>query len=152
MLSYRDVAVDFHTNLSVVTVPPRRSKTGVFGRGATVYLARVEGTLCSSIALQHYITRQSPSPGPLVLSPDVLSLFHSILVTAMHSTLTTCEVRADGFNGHKFCIEAATAAAEVSLEDLMIQKLGRWKSDMPLQCTSRSHKLRFFRIPHAGIS
>ena len=94
-----------------------------------MYLSRVEGTLCLMKALLHYITLQCPPQGPLFLLPDGSPLSRSILVTAMRSALTSCGVRADAFNGHSFCIGAATAAVEVGLKDSMIQKLGSWKSD-----------------------
>ena len=67
MLSLRDVTIDSTSNLSVVHLTLRQSKTDVFGAGVTIHLGHTEDTLCPVSALLAYLAIRPPTPRPLFL-------------------------------------------------------------------------------------
>lgn len=142
VLSFADVAVDSRTRPSCVSIRLKRSKSDVFGIGATVFLSVVDGPICPVKSILHYLALRGSSPGPLFLFSDGTPLSRVRLVRAVRSALEESGIRADGFNGHSFRIGAATAAAAAGLEDSLIQQLGRWKSDA---------FLAYIRIPQTTL-
>ncbi len=52
-----------------------------------------------------------------------------VFVREVQQAISRFGLPADQFAGHSFRIGAATAAAQVGLEDSVIQALGRWSSD-----------------------
>ena len=129
MLLVGDVSVDSHTSPSFIAVHLRHSKTDMFGRGVCIYLGRVPGHICPVKAILSYLVLRGNRPGPLFVFTDGTPLSRTRLVVAVRGALQSRGVEAGDFSGHSFRIGAATAAAEVGLEDSLIQTLGRWKSD-----------------------
>ena len=101
----------------------------MFGRGVCIYVGWVPGHICPVKAILSYpVLRGQPSWSTFCLRgwhPPVTFMASCGCPRALESR----GVEADDFNGHSFRIGATTAAAEVGLEDSLIQTLGRWKSD-----------------------
>lgn len=127
-LSPLDVAVDSHSDPSIVALHLRQSKTDIFGIGVWVHMGRVDGQICPVKALLGYLSVRGMSPGPLFRFADESPLSRARLVDAVRSALASCGVPVGGFNGHSFRIGAATTAAECGIPDSLIQTLGRWQS------------------------
>ena len=60
-----DVAVDSHTNPSVVRVFLQRAKADPFGKGVSIYLAKTDSLVCPVFVVLHYLVIHSPGEGPL---------------------------------------------------------------------------------------
>ena len=55
-----DVAVDDHSNPSLVRIHLRKSKTDQLGRGVDIYLGRTDEDLCPVAALLAYLAVRGP--------------------------------------------------------------------------------------------
>ena len=60
-----DVAVDDHSNPSLVRSHLQKSKTDQLGRGVNIYLGRTDKDLCTVAALLTYLAVCGMEPGPL---------------------------------------------------------------------------------------
>ena len=110
VLSVSKVNVDSRSDPSFVSIYLRQSKTDIFGTGSVVYLGRGNGPIFPVKVLILYIAFRGSGPGPLRCALELQGLDVS------------------WFNGHSFCIGAATTAAACGISDFLIQALGRWKS------------------------
>ena len=79
-------------------------------------------------ALQAYLEKQGPAPGPLFKLVSGMPLSRAALVDHLHKALQQSGYEASSYNGHSFRIGAATIAVKCGIEDSLIQTLGRWKS------------------------
>ncbi len=113
-LCWGDLAVDNPVDPAILSVTLKASKMDPFRKGITLYIGRVASDLCPVSAVLAYLT--------------VKPLTRQRLVSAVREALEHAGVEADKYAGHSFRIGAATTAASRGLEDLTIQKLGRWHS------------------------
>ena len=146
MLAPRDVAVDSHHQLSVVSVLLRRSKTDPFGQGMTVFVGRTAHAICPVAAILSYLAQRGLEHSPLFQFEDGSSLSRERLVTAIRSALQSQGVPPvvlSGIAGHSFWIGATTAADRAGVQDSTIQTLGRWCS---------SSFLRYIRTPGSQLA
>ena len=127
-LNLHDLAVDSHTNPSLFRVKIKQSKTDPFRQGVDVYLGATGSSICPVQALQAYLEKRGPAPGPLFKLASGAPLSRSALVDHLHRALQRAGLEAASYNGHSFRIGAATTAANCGIEDSLIQTLGRWKS------------------------
>ena len=125
-LNLSDLAVDSHNEPTVVRIRIKQSKTDPFRQGVDIYLGRTDSAICPVKALVHYITIHKPGPGPLFILSMGPPLTRTYLVANLQAALGLEDSK---YNGHNFRIGAATTAAQNSLEDSLIQTLGRWRSD-----------------------
>ena len=65
-----DVAVDDHSNPSLVRIHLRKSKTDQLGRGVDIYLGRTDEDLCPVAALLAYLAVRGMEPGPLYIQVE----------------------------------------------------------------------------------
>ena len=72
-------------------------------------------------------------PGPLFLFRDGSPLSRERLVQHVRQALAPHGLDSPQLTGHSFCIGATTTAAQVGLEDSMIQTFGRWHSSAYLR-------------------
>ena len=143
MLSPRDVSVDSRISPSVVSVRLRRSKADPFGLGVTVHLGRTGQLICPVAALLSYMVLRGQSPGPLFRFEDGSPLSKPKLLLHLRRALEQQGFDCSGITGHSFRIGAASTAAQVGLEDSLIQTLGRWHS---------SAYLRYIRTPGRALA
>ena len=127
MLSLVDIAIDSHTNPTILHINLWLSKTDVVRAGVTIHLGRTGDTLCPVAALLAYLACRLSTEGPLLLQSGEPLSWHK-LVTAVQQVLSSTGLDVSRFNGHSFRVVAATAAAEAGLADSAIQQLGWWKS------------------------
>ena len=62
LLSFQDLAIDSHSNPSVIRIHLQRAKTDPFGKGVFVYLGKGRGVLCHISALLHIL--------PIIMHPS----------------------------------------------------------------------------------
>ena len=138
-----DLAVDSHTNPTLIRVRIKQSKTDPFRLGADIFLGASSAPNCPVQALVNYIAVRSPSPGPLFCFESGSPLSRASMVSEVQQALTNTGLEAAGFTGHSFRIGAANTAAKRGFEDSLIQTLGRWKS---------SAYLEYIRIPRQDLA
>ena len=131
-LSLADLAVDSHTNPTLIRVRIKQSKTDPFRLGADIFLGASSAPICPVQAIVNYIAVRSPGPGPLFCFESGSPLSRASMVSEVQQALTNTGLEAAGFAGHSFRIGAATTAAKRGFEDSLIQTLGRWKSSVYL--------------------
>ena len=112
-----DVAVDDHSNPSLVRIHLRKSKTDQLGRGVDIYLGRTDEDLCPVAALLAYLAVRGKEPGPLFKLSDGRFLTKQIFITRVRSALSVLGYDCSSYAGHSFRIGAATTAAECGIED-----------------------------------
>lgn len=128
MLTVDSIAVDSHENPKHLSVFLKHSKTDQFGVGTFLHLGATGSSLCPVAALLSYLAQRPRGPGFLFLFEDGSTLSKQRLTDALHAALQEAGIDDSRFTGHSFRIGAATTAAQVGLEDSLIQTLGRWKS------------------------
>ena len=127
-VSVGDVAVDDHSNPSLVRIHLRKSKTDQVGRGVDIYLGRTDEDLCPVAALLAYLALRGKEPGPLFKMSDGRFLTKQIFIAKVRAALSVLGYDCSSYAGHSFRIGAATTAAECGIEDSLIKILGRWES------------------------
>lgn len=133
-LSLADVALDNHSNPSIVRIQIKQSKTDPFRAGVDVFLGRSDAKICPVMALSSYLARRGPQPGPLFIhSGSGTPLSRASLVAALRQAVADLGLNPNDFSGHSRRIGAATTAASRGIEDSLIQVLGRWSSSAYLQ-------------------
>ena len=126
-LSLADLALDSHTNPTIISLKIKQSKTDPFRIGVNVFLGATQSDVCPVQAMIQYLAVRSPEPGPLFITGTV-PLTRTLLVKELQAALQSRGIPPSRYNGHSFRIGAATTAAACGLEDSLIQTLGRWKS------------------------
>ena len=116
-LSLADLAVDSHTNPTLIRVRIKQSKTDPFRLGADIFLGASSAPICHVQALVNYIAVRSPGPGPLFCFESGSPLSRASMVSEVQQALTNTGLEAAGFTGHSFRIGAATTAAKRGFED-----------------------------------
>ena len=127
-LTLEDVAVDQHSNPSMVRIRLKQSKTDPFRRGVDVFLGRTGVDLCPVAALLASVAVRPHFRGPLFMFQEGTYLTRDRLVLAVRQALQQAGSDPSRYSGHSFRIGAATAAAQAGLEDSLIKMLGRWES------------------------
>lgn len=117
-----------------VNIVLKASKTDIFRQTVTIKLFKQFGEICPyKLLTDLLITRTAQNangPDPLFIqdtkgTPMTRNFFNSQL----KKFLTELGYDGSKFSGHSFRIGAATSCSKNSVQDSMIQTLGRWKSD-----------------------
>ena len=142
-LSWGDVAVDCNSAASLVKIHLRKSKCDQFGAGADILLGRTGCDLCPVVAIFAYRSQRGRSPGHFFLDGEGKIITKPRFITQLRGYLKSAGLPSDQFAGHSFRIGAATTAAQVGMEDSIIQTLGRWHS---------AAFLRYIHTPHDRLA
>ena len=124
-----DVAVDSHSNPSMVRVFLRRAKTDPFGKGVSIYLGKTDSSLCPVSAVLNFLAIRRPGEGPLFTHQNGAPLTRDQFVRGVKAALSAAQIAHQNYAGHSFRIGAATAAAAVGVPAHIIKMLGRWSSE-----------------------
>ena len=127
-LTPADVAVDSHTNPTMLQVHLKTSKTDRQCIGVTVTVRKTDNELCPVSAVLAYLAKHSASQGPLFTTSEGLPLTKSRFVLQFREALTQI---ASKYTGHSSRIGAATTG----IEDSTIELLGKWKSTVTAYLT-----------------
>ena len=127
-LSIQDVAIDSHSNPTLMQLHLKESKTDQFRQGAFIYLSRTGTDLCPVSALLAYLAIRGDVPGPLFIHQDRSPLTKHKLILMLRSTLQEAGIDATYYSGHSFRIGAATTAAACGISETIIMQMGRWRS------------------------
>ena len=142
-LSVQDVAVDSHTNPSMVRVHLNQSKTDPFRHGVDIFLCRTDAALCPVAAILAYCAIRLAIVRPFFVFRDGSPLTRDRLVAAVRSALSHAGVDTAHYSGHSFRVGTATTAAHVGLSQATIKMLGRWES---------SAYERYIRTPRESLA
>jgi hypothetical protein len=127
-LSYGDVRVNSKEAPRYLEVRLKCSKTDPFRKGVTVYLGKSGAELCPVGAVLNYMVRRGGSPGPFFTFGDGRALTRERFVAALRRALASAGLDCSAYAGHSFRIGAATTAAQLGIQDSLIQTMGRWQS------------------------
>lgn len=116
-------------NPEFMTVHIKESKTDPFRMGHTITVGATDSPLCPVLAMKHYISRRSPTTGPLFTHASGKPLTKQTLTLETRNLLTQAGFNATEYAGHSYRIGAATTAASAKLPAWLIKTLGRWSSD-----------------------
>ena len=140
----QDIAVDSHSNPTLIRVFIKQSKADQFGNGAHIFLSRTDTDLCPVAVLLAYLAqRPNSGKGPLFVKRDGSPLTKPMLVDMLHNALRCAGIDPTYYKGHSFRIGAATTAAALGIQDSLIQKMGRWSS---------AAFLAYIRTPHTELA
>ena len=142
-LSIQDVTVDSISDLTILRVTLKGSKTDQVRKGTTIVVGKTGSHICPVLAVLSYIARRGFAPGPLFRHKDGTPLTRQHLVSKLRAALSEAGIDCQGFSGHSFRIGAATTAAAKGIPDSTIQTLGRWRSE--------SFK-RYIRLPNSELA
>ena len=106
----------------------KQSKTDQFWKGVDVFVGRSGNDLCPVSTVLAYIAVRGNGAGPLFKFADGQALTRDRFVVQVREALDLAGVTSKDYAGHSFRISAATAVAEVGIEDSTIKALGRWES------------------------
>ena len=124
------LAIDSHTNPTMIKVVLGRTKTDQFNRGTAIYIGKTGSDICPVRAILQYLaTRPTPRQGPLFVHQDESPLTRAQFVHLLKEALAMRGVDHKRYTGHSFRIGAATTAAQSEVPDHLIKALGRWKSE-----------------------
>lgn len=141
-LSPADIAVDSHSDPTLMRIHLKQSKTDQQRLGVDLYVGRTFTNLCPIAAMLAYLAIRGQTDGPLfILAGRALS--RESLVQWLRSTLAETGINPAHFSGHSFRIGAASTAAARGISESTVQTLGRWQSD--------SYK-RYIRIPREELA
>ena len=139
-LSWGNVAIDAHSETSMVKIHLKKSKYDQFGKGADILLGH---TVCPVAAILSFIGSRRDTAGCFFIDNEKKPITKSHFVSRVRNALSKAGYAEEQFAGHSFRIGAATSAALVGIEDSMIQALGRWHS---------AAYLRYIRTPHSHLA
>ena len=86
-------------------------------------------TVCPVRTIRNYLETYGHKNGPLFQFADGNPVSYAFFVKSLDSILAYLGLNKRLYRGHSFRIGAATTAAASGLSEVLIQKLGRWKSD-----------------------
>lgn len=142
-VTLEDVSIDRPLLPTIVVVKLKGSKTDPFRQGVSITVGRTGDDLCPVKAMLAYLAVRKGEPGsPLFMYQDGTPLTRTRLVGRVKEVVGALGLPKGEFAGHSFRAGAATTAAEVGLEDSLIQTLGRWRS---------SAYLLYIRIPREEL-
>lgn len=124
-----DVAVNSHSDPSVLRVHLRHSKTDPFGDGVSIFLGRTNSSLCPVAAILQFLAVRPPGEGPLFVWGDKSPLSRERFVLKVKEALSAAQLDHHMYSGHSFRIGAATSAATAGVPAYLIKMLGRWSSE-----------------------
>lgn len=120
-----NVAVDNHSNPTVVQFHLKTSQCALYGKGADIILGRTGGEICPVSPVLPYLEKRRDAPGPFFLLKKNQPVSKQWFVQKLRMIPDALSLPQSSYAGHSFRIGAATAAALAGLEDSTIQKLGR---------------------------
>ena len=103
----------------------KRSKTDQFYQGVAVFLGTTSNALCPVSAILTYFARRGDTPGAFFRFQSGSPLTKTRFVARVRSALLEAGIPYRIIRG---TVSAATAAAQIGLQDSTIQALGRWSS------------------------
>lgn len=119
----------------------RFSKTDQMGHSTKVVITQSDTSLCPVKALKTFLDIRPKVVGPLYCHINKEPVTRYQFATILQKSLKFAGYDISAFKTHSFRIGGATHAAMQGLDGQMIQKLGRWKSDV--------YK-RYVRVPGAS--
>ena len=107
-LCLSDISIDPTTPLWTVSLHILVSKMDQFRQGSTVALGSTGADICPAAAIVDYLQFRGSSPGPLFQMEDGKTRHRKLFTMQVQQTLSLAGFDPSLFNGHSFCIGAAT--------------------------------------------
>ena len=124
-----DVPIDSHLDPQILTIRLRHSKTDQFGSGRYIHLGRTQDTLCPGTSVLSYMAIRPNTTDRLFAFQNGTALTRSKLTSHLREAVASIGMEPKGYSGHSFRIGAASTAAALGLNDTLIQRAGRWRSE-----------------------
>ena len=128
-LSIDDISIDSRDNAQLLKVTLKESKTDHFRVGVDLYLTATGGTICPVKALLPYLAMCGQYKGPLFNLEDGKYLTRQCLCTLLNGLLIELHIDTWKYNTHSFGIGATTTVRQANIPDLLIELMGKWKSN-----------------------
>lgn len=122
-LCVQDVSICWPRGVALVKI--KQSKTDPFRVGMTVRVGVIRHSLCPVLALDRYLVRRGPRPGPLFRFQNGRFLTRA----NVRALLKRCLPDVPHVNTHSFRRGGASALAAAGTPAHIIQVLGRWRSN-----------------------
>lgn len=107
----------------------KKSKTDQAGLGAWIQLNSFNSPICPVKVTASYLALRPVCLGNFFIHQDLSPLTKFQFNFILQSSLSFLHLDHLKFSSHSFRIGAATEAARLGLDSLLIKKLGRWESD-----------------------
>ena len=130
-LSLDDVSRNTLTSCWFFLLTIKASKTDQFHQGATVALGGTGTDLCPVDALLDYLGRRGDLAGPLFCLENGQPLQRRSFNAQIQQALSASGVYGSLFDGHSFCLGAATSASIAGVSKSIIKLLGKAKFCIP---------------------
>ncbi len=128
-LQTSEVAMDSHSNPTVIRLFLRKAKTDPFGKGVYIYLGKTSKPVCLVMVLRKYLAIRPSHQGALFIWKDGSSHSQSQLVRELRQILKSANIDHSAYSGHSFRIGAVTSAARAGVPAHATKMLGRWESE-----------------------
>ena len=86
-----DVAVDSHTNPTLLKVKLRRAKTDPFGKGVEIYMGKTDTSLCPVSAILSYMAVRPKMEGPLLVHANGAPLSRDQFVARVKKSVASSQ-------------------------------------------------------------
>ena len=129
-LSWQDMATDSVTSPTVVKVRLKASKTDQAKQGCTLIVGSTGNELCPVAEVLGFMALSGRKQGPLFQYRLGKPLTQTGFVGEVKAALEQGRMSSKGYSGHSFRIGVATTAVAAGIGDAVIQRLGRWRSEV----------------------
>ena len=123
-LSPLNIAMNCHSNSTLLRVTLKQSKTELFRNRIHIFLGHSETDLYSVSAVPSYLVKRGNEQGPFFKFANGRPLIRERLVSQLCKVLAKIGIKTDQFAGHSFRIGAAIKAAALRIKDSVIKMLG----------------------------
>ena len=127
-MGLHDIAVDSITNTSTIYVRIKVSKIDPFRLWVTIAVGKTTDQVCPVKAMLPNVALRGTQEGPLFQFGSGSFLSRQWFVAEVRKALSAAGINAALYSGRSFRIEAAPTAAQVDIQDNVIQTLRWWKS------------------------
>lgn len=130
-------SIAFAVDNSYFTITLKASKTDPFRQGITIYVFKVNNSVCPVALMQKYLKIRylaaAHNSDPLFVTPGRQVVTRIYFIDKIKILLSRLGYDPKLYSGHSFRIGAATTAGKANLPDYLIKTLGRWSSDCYLR-------------------
>ena len=124
------LAIDCHSNPTMIKVVLGHMKTEQFNRGTAIYIGKTGLDICPIRAILQYLANRTTNRnGSLFVHQDRSLLSRAQFIHLLKEALSIQGVDHRRYTGHSFCIGTATTAAQSGVPDHLIKALSKWKSE-----------------------
>jgi hypothetical protein len=125
------LSTSIQSNIQYVTLHLDASKTDPFRSGVDIIIAS-QGAIKALLQYSQHLQQQQPPPGPLsplFHFPDMHAVKRSWLMRRVAKLLVEIGHQPESYSSHSFRKGGAVSLQQSGVEDSIVRRLGRWRSD-----------------------